>query len=167
MSPAPGPLQGLQGPQQAVEARHPGVVNPEDPAAQGLGGEGRLLAHCQIAGARADHGHGPGEGVLCGVRHRQAGIGAVVIGKLPPQQGFLLRREPGDEDVGPAPLHHGADDALDLRRGLALAEDDLRRPLAGGAVVVHLGIAQVLIGLFAQDPGGFRRRGLAGGDFFQ
>ena len=66
-----------------------------------------------------------------------------------------------------APADHGVYDALDLLRRLALAENHLRRPLTGGAVVVYLGVAQILIGGLAQEPGGGLGGGPAGADVLQ
>ena len=142
-----------------MEPRHPGVVDPVDPAAQGLGGQGRLLAHGCVAGAGADHGDGAGERPLPRVGHRQLRLGGVAVGEPPPQQGLLLLGETGDDDVVRPAADHGAHNALDLSGGLPLAEDDLRRALAAFPLVVYLGVAQVLVA--AQELGGGFRRGHA------
>ena len=150
-----------------MEPRHSSVVDPVDLAAQGLCGEGGLLADRQVAGPGGYHGDIPRQGVGGRVCHRQMGGGGVIIWDPAPQKGFLLLRQAGDDDVFRLAGDHGIHDPHDLFRRLARAEDHLRCALAGGAVVVHLGVAQVLVTGLAQQPGGGFRRDRAGADFFQ
>ena len=153
--------------QEAVEPRHARIVDARDPAPQGLGSEGGLLADGQVAGPGADHGNSARQRMGRGVGHGETGGGAVVIGELPPQSRFLLPGQAGDEDVLRPPVRHAADDALDLPRVLALSEDHLRGLLPPGPVVVHLGVAQVLKGRRGQEGLRLRRGQRPGADLLQ
>ena len=67
-----------------------------------------------------------------------------------PNDTCRLRGQAGDENGLLARCLHGGDDAGDLLRGLPGSVDHLGNSLAEPAVVVYLGVAQILKGLQLQ-----------------
>ncbi len=150
-----------------MQSGYASVIDPLHPAAQSLCRQRGLLADRQVAGPGGYHGHQTRQLLFLRVGGGQTGGVTVAVGEFPPQLRFLLRREPGNQDIGRAPVHHAPDDSFNLRRRLPLAENDLRRPLAVRAVVVHAGIPQVLKGGTADLPGGLLHRCAAVADALQ
>ena len=134
--------------QQPVNARHAHVVQTHHAAAQGLGGDRRLLRHGDVAGsAGADHHVAR----AVRLRHRPRDADAAdraVVQRMAAHHDFgLLRIQSGDQRGALARGLHAVQDAADLLGGLALAVDHLGRALAQRAVVVHLGVTDVRKGL--------------------
>ena len=135
---------------EAMDARHPDVVDGVDAIAHDLGGGLGLFGDGHVAGAGADHGDSAfaGDGAVApeadDAREREVvgageagedGIGAGAVGA-------------GDEDVGGV-FEEGFGDGDHLFGGFALGEDDFGDAVAEGAVVIDFGEAEVLEGQVA------------------
>ena len=116
-------------------------------AAQRLGRPGGLLGHGHVAGSAGGHGDGAHALDLPGRGHGDFRHGIVIRANLPADRLGLLRVQPRNEDVVRARVGQMPADADDLPGGLARAVDHLARALAHRAMVIDLGVAQILEGL--------------------
>ena len=129
---------------QAVNAGDSDIVDGVHFVAHQFGGDLGFLGHRDIAGAGADHGD-PALAVHGAVAPEADGAGKRKVfgaGELRGDQGGALAVGARDQHVlgiGQQALRDGGD----LFRRLALGEDHFRHAVAQGAMVVHLGEAQV------------------------
>ena len=133
--------------EQAVQAGDADVGDAVDGVTHELGGDGGLLQDRQVGCATAEReGAGQrGRRVAAAVEAERGGgrVGAQVGDGAAERGG--LRVGPRDEQAVRAREHllRGGDD---LRRGLAVGEDDLRERVTEGAMVVDAGEADVAVG---------------------
>ena len=90
--------------------------------------------------------------------HRQFGERLIPQRELLRQVVRHLLPNAGHQNIAASPFLHGGQYAADLLFGLGLAVDHLRHALTDGAVVIHLGVTQVLKGGQLQVQKGILRR---------
>ena len=147
-----------------MDAGDANVVHALDDVAGDLGGDGSFLGDGEVGGSGAEdsdarvlrrryalHCDASRLVVMAGVGDRFEEGG----------RGFGL--ETGREEAVRAFEQTGRD-AEDLVRGLALAQDDFRQPVAEGTVVVDAGKAQILVREVAEGRERLVDAGLSGGD---
>jgi hypothetical protein len=154
--------------QQTVESRHAHVEESFDAVAHDIGGDGSLLGHRNIAGARAEDGNDARSFRQGLFRDRDATGFRVMDGvfEFPADGPRMEGSDPGDEhwlflfgELGGDPDH--------LFRGLPGAEDDFRKTFSQRAVRVHGGKAELRHRRGLECAEGMLERDLSGAEQFQ
>ena len=153
--------------QQAVQTGHTHIGHQRHVAVPGQGGDTCLLGHRQVARACRDDHHPAYLAARLGRALDPKGSAnriVLALGENRPQMIRDRRIDPCDQPPL-FMLDQCAQDGLDLRRGLALAEDHFGKSAPDTTVQIHLGeAAGINIGLGLEPKRGIGHRHFAGGD---
>jgi hypothetical protein len=131
--------------QQAMNAGHADVVKMLDFVAHDFGGDHGLFSHGNVAGSRRDDGN-DSLAIFGGIALQNDGARQVAIfggANFFLYRGKLLFIGARGQDVA-AVFGETGEDSRDLRRSLALSEDDFGHAIAQSAVVIDFGESEIL-----------------------
>ena len=153
--------------QQAVQTGHTHIGHQRHLAVPGQGGDTCLLGHGKVARTCRDDHHPAHLAARLGRALDPKGSAnriVLALGESRPQMIRDRRIDPCDQPPL-FMLDQCAQDGLDLRRGLALAEDHFGESAPDATVQIHLGeAAGINIGLGLEPKRGIGHRHFSGGD---
>ena len=131
------------------------IIEPDDLVSQKLGGEGCFLRHGHIAGASGGNHDGPQAAGGChGSGNGDMGVIVVGDGGEGIHLGCLFCIQAGDQYVFLPVIFQGPEDSGNLLCRLSGTVNNLRCALPHLPVKIHLGIADVFVGLILEAEHG-------------